>query len=104
MIHLVHKTVGPEALEDVSRPLEWLCRSFAVTEGDEAAGESEMGLALLKHEAVVGPALSGYSVEVARFSNLSLNFEEYGLACQSGVLVPDGTHICLLNHDPFRQR
>jgi len=48
---------------------------------------AEVGLSLLKHEAVVGPSLGRFSVEGASFIDLALCFSEDGFADQSRALA-----------------
>jgi hypothetical protein len=42
--------------------VKWLRGGFPVPQGDEAAGETQMGL-LFQYEAAVGPALGGLLVK-----------------------------------------
>jgi hypothetical protein len=64
--------------------LERLCCGFSVPQGDEAASEAEVCLALLQYEAVVGPTLRGFSVEITCLLDVPFGFGDEGMSRHGG--------------------
>ena len=86
-IRLIEERNRAKSGEDCSGFLERLCGGFSVAQGDEAAGEAEMGLSLLQYEAVIGPALDGLFVGVAGLFDRAFGFRHYGVTREQGVAV-----------------